>query len=66
MISKKKRVGTQAIGNRLRYIFDEIHTPITLCESDSNIRLLLKKVLFRQSNSHVNLLGMCWNGPGHQ
>ncbi len=42
--NSKSKVGAQAIGNRLGYIFSEIKTPIRLNESDDQLRLTLKKV----------------------
>jgi len=37
--------GRQAIGNRLKHIFDEIETPILFTESNDSIRTLLKRNL---------------------
>jgi len=39
------RVGRQAIGNRLKSVFDELNTEITFKESNNSLRLLLKKAL---------------------
>ena len=43
--NSKSKVGAQAIGNRLGYIFSEIKTPIRLNESDDQLHLTLKKCL---------------------
>ncbi len=59
-----KKFVTQAIGNRLKVIFDDINTPIPLKQSNCGLWLLLKKVFFKQNNPSENLLGMCCNGPG--
>lgn len=39
----KKKIGRQALGNRLKDIFDEFQTPLTLRESNGTIRLKLKR-----------------------
>ena len=39
----KYKQGRQAIGNRIKHIFEEIKKPITFRESNNSIRLLLKK-----------------------
>ena len=60
----RKRVGMQAVGIRLKAIFEEIHVPITLTESDCSIRLLLKKAFFNIVLCSKVPLSVSFNGPG--
>ncbi len=63
----RKRVGKNAIGNRLKNVFDEIYNPITLQESNDSIRLLLKKTFFKEYDPPPLIpVGVCFNGPGQQ
>ncbi len=65
--SSSKRVGKNAIGNRLKNVFDEINNPITLLESNDSIRLLLKKTFFKEYDQPPLIpVGVCFNGPGKQ
>jgi len=46
--------GRQAIGNRLKHIFDDILTPIDFTESDNRIRTILKKEFnFPKGNTDI-------------
>jgi adenylylsulfate kinase-like enzyme len=50
--ASNRRIGRQAIANRLKDTFDEIDTPLTLLESNDCIRVKLKKALgFAQQDS---------------
>jgi hypothetical protein len=61
----RKRIGKQAIGNRLKSVFDEITEPITFNESDNSLRVLLKRTFFiKPDSSNVLPIGVCFNGPG--
>jgi len=63
--NSRKRVGKQAIGNRLKSIFDEVAEPITFKESDNSLRKLLKRTFFIKPDScNILSLGICFNGPG--
>ena len=43
--ASNRRIGRQAIANRLKDTLDEIDIPLTLLESNDSIRVKLKKAL---------------------
>ncbi len=50
----KRKIGKQAIGNRLKDIFDQLNSPLTLNESNDSIRRMLKRAFGMEKTVNTN------------
>ena len=64
--NSENKFGRQAIGNRLKYIFDDIRSKLTYTESDNRIRRLLKLNFgFPEPNKQKLRPGSGFRKPGN-